>query len=62
MADIDFKDEAEKYRAAGYGVAEAQACLDDFRKQGNKEKVAFYEGLVAALGGAPVVKPKGKKK
>lgn len=57
---VDFKEEAKKYAASGYGAKEAQACLDDFRKQGNPKKVAYYEGLVAALGGAAA--PKGKKK
>lgn len=48
-ADIDFDEEAAKYRAAGHGPKEAEACLKDFKKKGHGAKETYYTRLLAAL-------------
>lgn len=47
--EIDFDAEAAKYRAAGLGPKEAEACLKDFKKQGHGAKETYYTKLLAAL-------------
>lgn len=52
------KTHAAAYAEAGYTLEHAKACLDDFRKTGRADKVAYYEKLIADL--EALEKPKAK--